>query len=226
MKYLLFNDINYLIRKRGKLLLLLFFVPFIFVLLNMNNQLSTEKIIIKTMGINFDVKSFSLTELIMFMFSITISLFIIIDVYIKDIEYQLENIFLRMNSLKWYLRKSICFSIFMFILKISQYLLVILFMLLYGKEVVFFDIISICLNEWIYLLFIQYIFLLLYILSMFFVKNRLIAILLFLVIFLFLPKNIISVSNYNEHIFLVIIMIHIIISYIFERWNKQLIERV
>ena len=226
MKYLLLNDIDYLIRKRGKIIILLFVIPFVFILLNLNNILPTKEIIIKSMGLSFDIKNFSLVELIMFMFSITSSLFIVIDVYLKDIDYQLENIWLRMNALNWYLRKSICFSIFMLILKILQYLLITLFMLLCGKNIAFFDIILICINEWIYLLFIQYLFLLIYIVSSLFVKNKLIPILLFLVIFIFLPKNIIFVSNYNEYIIFTVIMFNIILSYIFVRWNKKIIEKV
>lgn len=53
--------------------------------------------------------------------------------FIRDIKYSLDNIFLRTNILTWFIDKVIIFLMFSFILKILQYVLVAIILLINNK---------------------------------------------------------------------------------------------
>lgn len=226
MKYLILNDIEYLIHKKWKIILILLFIPFIFFLININTSLSGIQIIHHSMGTNFDVNNYSLMELIIFVFNITISLFIVIDIYSKDIDGQLDNIFLRIKPEKWYLKKSICFCISILFIKIVQYLFISLFLILFGKNILINELIGIFFSEYIYVIFIQYLFLLLYFISILIFKTTIPSIIIFLFFFVFIPKSIVCMLEYGFYAIIIIIIINIINAKILQLKNKKIIEKL
>ena len=175
-----------------------------------------------SMGTKLNISGYSLTELISFIFNITIFLFIMIDIYVKDMEYQLDSIFLRMKPVIWYLKKSLYFIIIIIMTKAIQYLFLIL---LIGDKLSLLDILFLLRNDCVYILFLQYLFLLIYLGTILILKSKLSAIFIFLLVFMVLPKNIYELK-YVEIYWLGIILINMINCWILKKWNKKIMEKI
>lgn len=223
MKYIFINDIEYLIHNKKKLLLILFILPLIFLLININIDLPCIDLINLTMATNFNIDSYTILELMMFIFNIVIYLYFIVDIYIKDIEYQLDNIFLRLSPNRWYLKKTSMFCLLMFFTKFIQYLMVGIILLIKNKLIIT-DILYVMLLDYIYILLLQFLFLLIYIISLCLFKNKLITFIPFLTIMYFIPKNIYD-SRKLIWIFMLIIFFMNAVNYIILiNKNKKIIE--
>ena len=190
MKYLFYNDICYLKFKRNKIILVYFILPFISYFLLVNANMSTMQIILSCLGLNFNIKENSIFEIIIFITNISFFTFIIIDLFLKDICYQTDNIFLRMSPQKWIFLKIIYSFIIIFTIRLLQYMILCL---LLNIDVKFLkDVFTLFINEVLYISFIQYSILSL---ILFFRKNKWIFFVYFcgIVIVLFVPKNIYSI---------------------------------
>ena len=218
MNYLFLNDINYLFRKKFKLILSFVLIPIIFLLINLESTTDIIKIVQDSMGTNFNINAYSLSEIIAFMFSITISLFIIINIYSKDIDFCCDNIFLRMKPKDWYIKKSI------FFLKLIQYLFVIGTLYLFNKKVIIIKLMKVFFCDYIYMLFIQFLFLFFYLFFATILKNKNLSIFVFVFLFILIPKNI---SKIPEIPFIIMIVIININNYlIFKFGSKKIIESI
>lgn len=222
MKYLFLNDMEYLFHHRKKFLILIICVPILFLSIYIQSKTTGLEMVHLSMGTKLNISGYSLTELISFIFNITIFLFIMIDIYVKDMEYQLDCIFLRMKPVIWYLKKSLYFIIIIIMTKAIQYLFLIL---LIGDKLSLSDVLFLLRNDCVYILFLQYLFLLIYLGTILILKSKLSSIFIFLLAFMVLPKNIYELK-YVEIYWLGIILINIINCWILKKWNKKIMEKI
>ena len=121
MKYILLNDYKYVFNNMKKILIFLL-IPFLFLFINVS--LNGDKIIETMFGLNIEFSTFNPIEIILYLFNIFVYLYIIFNLYIKDIKYQLNNIFMRIKSNKWNNMKLLFISLFILILKLFQYVII------------------------------------------------------------------------------------------------------
>ena len=161
MKYLYMNDVSYLMKKRLKFMILLVFIPILVLLINITSTNIVIDHINSSMGTRLviDRDGTILIELLMYALNVFVYLFLIIDVYIKDIAYQLDNIFLRIKPVKWISKKIAILILITVILKFMQYLTITLVLLISGKSNIFTpDLVKLITNDILYILFIQFLF--------------------------------------------------------------------
>lgn len=228
MKYIYMNDIEYLIKKRKKVLLLLLLVPVIVMLINVNSKMSSLEILNNCMGTSLNLKDGNVLEIIMFLFNVVIFLFLIVDLYIKDVAYQLDNIFLRIFPSKWFVKKSVVFIFLIFIIKFFQYFfLLALMFLITGKNINVELIIKLMLLDFLYIIFFQFLFIFTYVISLIFRKFRLIFYFFFLIIIILLPKNIYELNNNQIYILILLALLFLyLFYYLFKNYNKKIIESI
>ena len=228
MKYLYMNDIEYLIRKRKKVLIALLLIPIIVMLINVNSKMSLLEIINNSMGTNLNLNDSNILELIMFLFNNAIYLFLVIDIYIKDIAYQLDNIFLRILPSRWLLRKNIIFISIILIIKVLQYFVFLFALfLLTNQNVSNIIIYKLIFSEFIYVIFIQYLFLFTYISTLVLKKIKVVPCFLFLVVIILLPKSIYELKNNQLCILFILLLLFLYLSYrLFKYHSKKIIEKV
>lgn len=225
MKYIFLNDVEYLVYKRKMIILLLLVVPFIVFLTNLSdfNYLENIEIIF---GLNIQSNNINIMEIIMFLFNIALYVFLIIDIYTKDILYQLDNIFLRMPMSKWIFYKSVAFCLLTFILKSMQYLIIIVCLGLFNQEMLIFNILKLCLIDFLYIIGVQFMLMNIYLLCITTKKSNVLFILFSVVLLLVIPKNMLDISNCLFLLILGIILLIILIVIQVEKKSQIIIERV
>ena len=230
MKYLYINDVSYLIRKQGKILIPLLLFPVIVMLINVTVSMPVVDHLNGCMGTNLvdKIAELNLVEALMFLFNMFSYIFLIAEVYVKDISYQLDNIFLRMKPLNWITKKNIVFIILTTLIKIFQYVLLLITLFIFKKSNIFsIPVFSLITKDLVYTIFIQFLFISIYVTSSLIKKNKVIPYIIFCSILVFIPKNIYKL-NFNEVIFLsiIIIILLVILQIIFKKYNKKIIEYI
>lgn len=211
MKYIILNDINYLFRRRMKLIFIFIFLTFGMFIMRYDRGVNIYDNVVSIIPVNINLEQLLGIEPLYFLYNIFFFVFLSIDLYTKDLQYQVDNIFLRMSINTWYCRKVICISILTFCLKIAQYSIVIGGILLCNSALFDNNIILLFITDILYLCFVESTFILLYIIFILANKKKglLIAFILFLVIVI--PKNIVQL---NSILCRVIICIFILLIYI------------
>ena len=225
IRYIFFTDILYLLKKRKRILLLFLLFPIVTTFINVNMDLSFISIVNTSMGTNIILKEFGPLEICMYLLNIGIIAFLITDLFIRDIKYSLDNIFLRTNILTWFIDKVIIFLMFSFILKILQYVLVAIILLINNKV---FDsnIINLMLADYFYTSLVGFIFLLMYILFITLNKTKFLPIIGGILLIIVLPKSIWSLKCYIIYMIVILILIITIISKIIKNKNKKIFENL
>ena len=225
IRYIFFTDILYLLKKRKGILLLFLLFPIVTAFINVNMDLSFISIVNTSMGTNIILKEFGPLEICMYLLNIGIIAFLITDLFIRDIKYSLDNIFLRTNILTWFIDKVIIFLMFSFILKILQYVLVVIILLINNKV---FDsnIINLMLADYFYTSLVGFIFLLMYILFITLNKTKFLPIIGGILLIIVLPKSIWSLKCYIIYMIVILILIITIISKIIKNKNKKIFENL
>ena len=228
MKYLVINDISYLIKKRKKILLAIFLVPLILLLVNIATSITFVNRVNLCMGTNWiDFEQSNIIEFIMLIFNLSAYIFLIVDIYVKDIAYQLDNIFLRIKPSKWLLKKSLVFITITFILKLIQYVILFLAVVFLEKNAEFNNIIKLLFSDFIYIIFIQFLFIIIYVISACISKIKFIPYFIFAFLMAIIPKNIYGLSdNQILGIILINIIFLFLLTIIFKLFNKKIIENV
>ena len=172
-------------------------------------DLSFISIVNTSMGTNIILKEFGPLEICMYLLNIGIIAFLITDLFIRDIKYSLDNIFL----------------MFSFILKILQYVLVVIILLINNKV---FDsnIINLMLADYFYTSLVGFIFLLMYILFITLNKTKFLPIIGGILLIIVLPKSIWSLKCYIIYMIVILILIITIISKIIKNKNKKIFENL
>lgn len=221
MKYLCLNDFLYLLRKKYLLLILIFTLPLFFLLFRMNINENVIDIVMFVTGTNLKYRS-SL-EVIIFLFNCASTIYLIFYLYTKDLTNQLENIFLRVTQRKYILIKNLLCTATLIIIKIIEYLLIYLVVF---KRVEVRDYLTLLLSDTTYIIFIQYISLLLYLCYLTLKRNIFIITPILILVFLLIPKNIISIKSYLLIVLALIIILYFITYLIFNQNIKKILENL
>lgn len=152
MKYIFLSDIEYLIRNKKKIIILLILFPAIISAIMPSHNLN--EMLYVAFGINLNFKIIDIIEIMMFIFNIVIYLYITFDIYTKDIQFELDNIFLRMRPQEWLCRKNIVFIFLNIILKLIEYLFVLVIGIIIEKEINLQNLISYYFCDLTYILLI------------------------------------------------------------------------
>ena len=126
MNYIFLDDIAYLIGNKKKILFLYFFIPILYFFVNIgfNPNLLVDKVCF-LLGNNVSLNNFSIIEIIMHLFNIFTILYINIMSVFKDLDYNFNNIFLRVTHSKWYIIKTIFSILIIIIMKLFLYITLI-----------------------------------------------------------------------------------------------------
>lgn len=226
MKYLIYNDFSYIIHHKKRVILLILLVPIISILLNINNNMSMFEIMMLSMGTNLSSTFYSILGMIMYLFNVFWFLYFIVQIYIKDLENGLENIFLRIKPQRYIIRKNICFIIITIMIKVLQYIAIILLFLIFKHQIPNNQVFQLLISDIGYILFVQYLFLFLYLIYILLSKNILFLSITVIILLLTIPKNIWNFSNYLYLIVLGIIFVNFVIYWLFSKYSKNLIENI
>lgn len=226
MKYLVYNDISYLIHKKKGILGIILIAPVIAALLRLNNQFSIIDVILSSTWVNLNLENADFLSILMYLFNAFTFLYLIITVYIKDLDNNLEYIFLRVRPAKYIVQKSTLFIVLMVILKIIQYFLEVFVILLFSNLSFDHHIFILLVSDISYTILVQYIFLLLYFVYILFGKNILFLITLTIVLFVLIPKNIWCLRNYVGCMLLLLFLVLLFIFLIILKKSNKLIENL
>lgn len=222
MKYILVNDIEYLIKKRKLLILILLIIPLLVLFLNVKSSFSNDEIISICLGNNLN-KNSNVLEMIMFIFNIFTYVFIMIDLYIKDITYQLDNIFLRYNYVKWDHQKSIITLCLTTLLKISQYIVLFAFLFILRKNGSF--PFKLLLSDLSLTIFLQILFISIYFCILCFTSKKYFIYFIYILIILFIPKNVLKMNMIEIFMFYVLTFILLAMKNLFlKKYYNKLFE--
>ena len=226
MKYLFHNDISYLVRKKRIILISVLFLPLLILLLNLGTQYNINDIIMLCTGTNLEINTIDIIQLLMYLFNLYSFIYLMVDIYMKDLNDKLENIFLRMKPWEYIVKKNIYFTITIILIKVLQYSIMFIILILYGNSGTIGNTIFLLLTDAIYILFSQYLYLLIYLIYILLKKNICFLTAMSILLILLIPKNIWSISNYILYVILLIIIIQTIISLIFYKKSKRIIEYI
>ncbi|MBO5138093.1 MAG: hypothetical protein J6B89_00425 [Bacilli bacterium] len=219
-RYLLFNDISYLFKNRLKFLVPLLFAPaLILLILNRNFNVEFGDVLLSVFGNNITFNNNSVIEYIMCLFNVVSFIFIGLDLFIKDIKNEIDYIFLRMNSDTWYKNKFLFLMIIDFVIKIIQYLLVLLVVLLI-KGNISREVFNILLLDVFNILFYQLVVLMCYFSLAVNKKLRLLIFAMSILIVIFIPKSLMIFKSYLILFIGLSVMMYILLSIIIKK-NKR-----
>ena len=162
MKYLIYNDISYIFHKKKKILLCSFLLPLLIVFIYSHGEASSINIVKICVGANFDLKNFSIISLLMLLFNGFTFIYLILDIYTKDLDQYLENIFLRIKPQKYIIKKNITFLSLSIIIKAIQYSLIILLLFIFQKNILDLRILQLFVTDILYIAVLEYLFLFIY----------------------------------------------------------------
>lgn len=224
IKYFILNDINFVIRKHWKLILIFILLPIIILTLSYTKD---EYILIsmqKALGININNKDFLLPYLFYIFNFIAISLFSL-DLFIKDYN-NITNIYLRYNYKKFFFIKTLSQFIILVVILFLQYQLISLFSTVVYKtnsyEIFRYFINSIFMNMFYGLLII-----ILYITVKISKKYKIIPIIFSLIYIFIIPLYPINISKNNNLLLILVMTILIfVINKIIIKNNKKIIQEL
>lgn len=226
MKYLFLNDIHYLFNKEKVLFIMIICCLLIGSVVSISDEVTLFDVVTRSMGTNISLENFDIIAFIMYLLNVTFFLYLIVRVYVKDINSNLENIYLRINPSRYIINKSICFIIFSCLIKTIEYLFSIAVSIIPVRGVISYEIISVFISDIIYILVIQFAFLLFYLLYILKKKNIVYLVLPVVVLMIIIPKNIYSVFNYSIYYVFILFTILLLIYLIFNKKCKSLLEKV
>ena len=177
-------------------------------------------------GTNLEINTIDIIQLLMYLFNLYSFIYLMVDIYMKDLNDNLENIFLRMKPWEYIVKKNIYFTITIILIKVLQYSIMFIILILYGNSGTIGNTIFLLLTDAIYILFSQYLYLLIYLIYILLKKNICFLTAMSILLILLIPKNIWSISNYILYVILLIIIIQTIISLIFYKKSKRIIEYI
>lgn len=226
MKYFLNNDISYLIRKQYVILLCFLIAPVVLLLLRLQVEDNMSMILLEPIGGFLNFESLDIIMLIMYLFNVATLIYFGIVLYTRDLDDNLENIFLRMSSCSYIIKKEITFIGVIIILKVIQYSLMIGTLFLFSSSTFDSNVFLLLGVDIVYHILFTSSILLLYFLFLLQNKNHILLAILLLIILFIIPKNIWNLRNMLGIFIWIIMMIQGIIVMIFTKKSKKLIENV
>lgn len=208
-KYLIRNDLNFLLKKKYKFLGFLIILPTLVLLVaTLKMGVGTLNIFKMTLGLNISKDNITLIGIVMLIYTLTSYVLCAIYLFSRDLRNNLNNIFLRMSSKVWYKSKMIFVICITFLLKLLQYLLITSIIYLNGHPDIFQqEIVVIFLSDYLLTILIQQLVILIYLNINYMHKIKYLFISIIGILVLILPKNITVYNKYH----LILIMINIIL---------------
>lgn len=123
MKFILLSDISYFFKSKKKIIFLYLLILFTYFLFNIIFKFPMDnKLFYKTLTLNCEFETADWMNIIMYLFSLSVYGYVALLLFTKDLKNGLYNIFLRMNSTKWILYKIISTTLISIIMLILAYL--------------------------------------------------------------------------------------------------------
>src|SRR5699024_6323239 len=85
-------------------------------------------------GTNLEINTIDIIQLLMYLFNLYSFIYLMVDIYMKDLNDNLENIFLRMKPWEYIVKKNIYFTITIILIKVLQYSIMFIILILYGNS--------------------------------------------------------------------------------------------
>ena len=226
MKYFLNNDISYLIRKQYVILLCFLIAPVVLLLLRLQVEGNMSMILLEPIGGFLNFESLDIIMLIMYLFNVATLIYFGIVLYTRDLDDNLENIFLRMSSFSYIIKKGITFIGVIIILKVIQYSLMIGTLFLFSSSTFDSNVFLLLGVDIVYHILFTSSILLLYFLFLLQNKNHILLAILLLIILFIIPKNIWNLRNMLGIFIWIIMLIQGIMVMIFCLLCLKFIENV
>lgn len=195
MSYIIMNDAIYYIKKNKKLICfsMLIFVIILFMYL-FSTGYSSEELFVKTFGLNCNFKEGNWLEILSLIFCSCIYIYISFSIFIKDMQNNVGNIFLRISTRRWILYKIVSIFIISFISLCVNYIVLILILFFIRHHFVSL-IVFLFLKHIIYIYIIQLLSLLIFDFINTNCKIILLSILIILIMIVVSSKTIFSVIS-------------------------------
>lgn len=223
-KYLFKSDLNYLIKKQKNILLLIVTVPVVVLITRLSQELSSLELLKSALALDITKNSYNILDYVIYLFNILSYIFITNYLYLKDYQVNLDKIYLRTDFKKFYLQKTTIFLIFTFIIMFIQYFLLILVLAFTNHPIILKEIIKVFIINYLFITLIQQIFVSAMIIYSSFSKLRIGLIILGIISFIFIPKNIINLNAY--YLLLALILVIIINKTLNKKYHKKIIQYI
>lgn len=207
MKYIVLNDIQNILLKYYKYIIgyLILITAFLFIQ-NLNGILIDDKLFLDVVGLEFS-SNCDLLTIILFIINIGIHLIITINTFVNNFKDGWENIFLRIETNKWFNYKLISIILLNVLFTVAMYL--VIFIYFYINNYIIFNVIEYFLANIIIMTLIEIIFLCLY---LFCKKIKYSLILVVLMGIISLKKISININVIMENsLYLILMIIELII---------------
>lgn len=181
---------------------------------------------VSILGMNVSTQDFVFLEWVLYLFHLSFFLFLALEMYIKDIRYSLDTIFIRMKETVWWCRKTISFLILVFLLLLGEYSILTLLLFLQGFTVSISTILSFFFTYFFYIVCIQFMALLFYLLMCLTEKTRFVFSLLILLFLLFFPKQVVYFSDRLYLLVLFFFSLFLILDKIFLYKKRKIIQKL
>ncbi len=225
-KHLIYNDLNYLLKKQRKILFILILVPAISIIINLNKSLSGLTIIGNTLGLTFDLKSLNMMVLLMYCFNVVAFLYFTFYNYIKDYQTNLDQIYLRKGFHDFYLPKTLLFLVIVLLIKFIQYLPLLLVILIGNYSLELTSLLNLFITDYLYIVTITQIAMSIYLTYIIFKKIRFLIVFIGIIIFINIPVTIVALQEYKNIILFVLVAVIAYNNYLNIRYHKKIIDEV
>lgn len=223
MKYLFINDIEFTLHKRKKIIFIFYLLITVSLWLRSFDFENFTTYLGTSLGMTLNLEKYELIDLLMYLLNISVFIFLMVDIYVKDICYNLDNLFLRIKPLKWIFKKNISFMIFMFFLKSFEYILILVLSKIFcNGNLVIIELLHFFIKDIFYILFLQFFFLSFYLIFNILKINANYSIILLIIFLFFFDKNIYQCSMIK--IFIGICISLSITLFLFYKKGKKIIE--
>ncbi|MDO5393604.1 MAG: hypothetical protein Q4F33_03295 [Mycoplasmatota bacterium] len=220
MKFILVNDLMHLLNNRKKYLLLYIIIPFLVSLLlplELPDKLSS---LFFSLGNNLNINKCNIVEICMYLFNVLMFIFLVADLFFKDLAYYKEYIFLRKKIHIWFSYKTIFVLLLSFCIKLFEYLIITIY-LDFFSDISYVYVTKIMLLDINYLILIFFILVIVYILCKLFSN---ISIVLLVLICGVVPKNIIQTGSYYLVVVFLNIIVYISIMIMLKSNGKKIVQ--
>lgn len=224
-KYLFLHDINYLISKRWKLLLIFVLLPILNVFLNINLDVSFIDILNNGLALNIN-KNCNVIDIVIYILNISFIIFLVTDLFIKDIKYSLSNIFLRISPFKWIINKIMGFLIISSSLIFIKYFMAVLGIIILGNKGFDNEFLKLMLTEIFYVNALGFIYLFLYFLANIRFSFKVLAIIFGIIMMIFIPKSIFFMKDYVVFIIIILIIFILLTGFLVKKNYKKIIQNI
>lgn len=199
-------------------------VPVVVLITRLSQELSSLELLKSALALDITKNSYNILDYVIYLFNILSYIFITNYLYLKDYQVNLDKIYLRTDFKKFYLQKTTIFLIFTFIIMFIQYFLLILVLAFTNHPIILKEIIKVFIINYLFITLIQQIFVSAMIIYSSFSKLRIGLIILGIISFIFIPKNIINLNAY--YLLLALILVIIINKTLNKKYHKKIIQYI